>query len=57
MEKDGQVIFVKTDYVEDFARRVVPRLKKKFILITHNSDYGVPRGKTTKSVIVHPRDL
>ncbi len=37
--KDGHVVFVKTDFINIFFKRIFPNINKKFILITHNSDY------------------
>lgn len=39
-EKD--IIFLKTDYMEQFFSTIHPHIKNKYILITHNSDYGAP---------------
>ena len=33
--------FVKTDYLNYFKQEVLPKLKRKIILVTHNSDYSV----------------
>jgi hypothetical protein len=45
--KDGDVIYVKGDFVLNFFRTVFPKITKKFILVTHNSDYPV-KGKFVK---------
>jgi hypothetical protein len=37
--KNGDVIYVKADFILNFFRSVFPKIKTKFILITHNSDY------------------
>jgi hypothetical protein len=37
--KDGDVIYVKGDFVINFFRTVFPKIKKRFIMVTHNSDY------------------
>lgn len=42
--KDGDIIFLKTDYLASFFSQVHPRITKKYILITHNSDYSAPQG-------------
>lgn len=39
----GSVIFVKTDYVEEFFAEIHPLINNRYILVTHNSDYSAPR--------------
>lgn len=39
--KNGNTIFVKTDYLATFFSKIHPRIRKKYILITHNSDHPV----------------
>ena len=39
--KNGNTIFVKTDYLSAFFSKIHPRIKKNYILITHNSDRAV----------------
>lgn len=39
--KLGDVIFVKTDYLDLFFKEKHPLIMNKYILITHNSDFGV----------------
>jgi hypothetical protein len=36
--KNGSIIFCKTELLKCFTRFALPRMNKKFILITHNSD-------------------
>ena len=36
--KDGDVIYVKADYIGRFFRLIYPKIRSKIILITHNSD-------------------
>jgi len=38
---DGMKIFVKTDLLFEFEVRILPKIKKKFILYTHNSDLSI----------------
>ena len=38
----GDVVFLKTDYVPRFFNETHPKIKRTYILITHNSDYGAP---------------
>lgn len=40
--KDGDVIFVNADYLDFFFEKVMPELRTKFILVTHNSIISVP---------------
>jgi hypothetical protein len=40
--KSGSAIFVKTDYLDHFFSRIHPLIRYPYVLITHNSDYGVP---------------
>lgn len=38
---NANIIYVKTDFLWFFVQKILPRLTKKFILITHNSDQSV----------------
>lgn len=40
--KKGDLIFVKTDFIGTFFYEKHPFIKSPYILITHNSDYGIP---------------
>jgi hypothetical protein len=40
--KDRDIIFVKTDYLQEFFSHVHPYIQNQYILITHNSDYASP---------------
>lgn len=40
--KNGDTIFVKTDFLGEFFSSVHPLIPCRYILITHNSDYAVP---------------
>ena len=40
--KDREIIFVKTDYIEDFFTNYHPRIPNNYILITHNADHSIP---------------
>src|SRR5579883_2863062 len=42
--KNGNTIFVKTDFIEEFFANIHPRIQAKYILVTHNGDAPVPRG-------------
>ncbi len=39
----GDIVFVKTDYLEDFFTQIHPQITNRYVLLTHNSDYHVPR--------------
>ena len=39
---DGSVIFVKTDFIGDFFTKIHPKIKARYILISHHSDYANP---------------
>ncbi len=38
----GEIIFVKTDYIGEFFEQIHPSIVNPYVLITHNSDYGIP---------------
>lgn len=38
---DAKIIFVKIDFVDAFAQLILPHIKNKIVLITHNGDYCV----------------
>lgn len=40
---DGAVLFVKTDYLGFFFKKKFPRIRNRFILISHDGDYPAPR--------------
>jgi len=40
--KNGDLIFVKTDNLDYFFKKIHPLIKNRYILISHNSDYSVP---------------
>ena len=39
--KKNDIVFVKTDYLDDFINNSLPHIEEFFILITHNSDYPI----------------
>lgn len=43
---EGQVVFVKTDYLEEFFNLCHPQIKYPYVLVTHNSDWGIPGSYT-----------
>jgi len=42
--KKPKIIFLKTDWIELFKMKVLPKINYKFKLITHNSDRSAPSG-------------
>lgn len=40
--KSGSIIFLKTDFLEEFFTKAHPYIKNPYILITHNSDHPIP---------------
>ena len=38
--KYGDVLYVYTDFIEKFFKNELPKIKNKFILLTHNSDHA-----------------
>ena len=40
--QDGDSIFLHTDHIYDFATIIDPVIKKRYILITGNSDFSAP---------------
>ena len=52
--EDGDIIFVKGDHFDRFPRDILPKLTKKFILITHNSPAGQPEKPEAIKLLDHP---
>lgn len=42
--KNGNTIFVKTQFLDKFFKTVHPSIQAKYILVTHNSDLHIPGG-------------
>jgi hypothetical protein len=38
--RDGDVVYVKTDVIDDFFIQIYPKISATFVLLTHNSDYS-----------------
>ena len=53
--KNGDVIFLKADDVELFSTEILPKIKTKFILITHNSDWSRPTQPKSTAMLDDPR--
>ena len=54
LTKDGEVIFIKTDFTRDFVMGPLRSVKTKFIVVTHNSAYSVPRHVQDQELLKHP---
>lgn len=52
IQNNGDVAFVKTDHIHHFFEKVVPLIKYKFKLITHNSD--LPINEDQIPLLNHP---
>ena len=52
--QDGDIIFVKADWIAQFATTIVPRMTTKFILISHNSDYSRPERHQSIRMLDNP---
>lgn len=50
---DGDIIFVKTDFIinGEFINNFLPKINKKFILITGTSDYSLDKNNNFKSIL------
>lgn len=46
--QQGDLIFVKIDYLDLFFKHCHPRIQSLYILITHNSDISIPSGTTVE---------
>lgn len=53
--QDKAIIFIKTDFLEYFFTNILPFIKNRIILITHNSDYPAPG--CFASYLEHPNIL
>ena len=54
--KDGDIVFVKTDYIYhgQFQKVILPKIKNKFILISGISAFDVTKGYSINSIISNP---
>lgn len=43
--KEGSVVFVKTDFLDEFISEIVSRIDVRFILVTHQSDINILNSK------------
>ena len=51
--KDGECVFVKTDFFEFFVRDVVNRIPGKYIIVSHNGDLSAPDGYLLLLSLLH----
>ena len=42
--QEGDAIFVQTEYLPRFFRRIHPKISTRYVLVTHNSDFPIPGG-------------
>ena len=42
----NDIVFIKTDYLDEFLNNEINKIKNYFILITHNSDYPITKKHT-----------
>lgn len=47
----NDTIFIKTDFISDFATNLAPKINVPFIIITHNSDYSVPMNEADERML------
>jgi hypothetical protein len=45
---EGDIIFVRLDMVHDFFKKVDPKIKNKYILVSHNADYTISETEFSK---------
>eukprot|EP01035_Chromulina_nebulosa_P028160 gene28160-37130_t len=53
--KDGECVFVKTDFFEFFVREVTNRIKGRYIIVSHNGDLSSPDGQDDAPRIGMPK--
>ena len=53
--KDGECVFVKTDFFEFFVREVTNRIKGRYIIVSHNGDLSAPDGQDDAPRIGMPK--
>ena len=53
--KDGECVFVKTDFFEFFAKDVTNRIPGRYIIISHNGDLSAPDGQNDAPRIGMPK--
>jgi hypothetical protein len=53
--KDGDCVFVKTDFFGFFAKDVTNRISGKYIVVSHNGDLSAPDGQNDAPRIGMPR--
>jgi hypothetical protein len=53
--KDGECVFVKTDFFEFFVKEVANRIPGKYIIVSHNGDLSAPDGQDDMPRIGMPK--
>ena len=52
--KDGECVFVKTDFFKFFVEEVAPRIPGRYIIVSHNGDLSAPDGQSDAKKIGMP---
>jgi len=42
LSPENNIFFIKTDFINEFATAILPKINYKFILLTHDSDFPIP---------------
>ena len=53
--KDGECVFVKSDFFQFFARDVTNRIPGKYVIVSHNGDMSAPDGQNDAPSIRMPQ--
>ncbi len=53
--KNGECVFVKSDFFDFFAKHVTPRINASYIIVSHNGDLSAPDGQDDAPRIGMPR--
>ena len=49
--KDGELVFIKSDLFDHFAKEIIDRIPSRFIAVIHNGDLSNPDGQTDARAI------
>lgn len=53
--KDGECVFVKSDFFEFFGKQVAARIPGKYVVVSHNGDLSAPDGQSDVGGLGMPR--
>lgn len=53
--KDGECVFVKSDFFDFFAKEVTKRIPGKYVIVSHNGDISAPDGQDDAPRVGMPR--